>query len=98
MKIRYVTFIITTIAVLLLFSSCSQHRIVSLMATTPKLVYDKSQTKGLNNYQKDAIYLTETIKQAYPRLGDKLSAEAFEVTVRNDYKPDIIILKEGEKN
>ena len=78
MKTRYIEPIIITTIVLLLLSSCSQHRILTLMATTPKLVYDKSQTKGLNNYQKDAIYLTETIKQAYPRLGDKISVEAFE--------------------
>lgn len=77
-KIRCIQFIITAIMVLLLFSSCSQSRMLTLMATTPDLVYDKSQTKGLNNYQKDAIYLIETIKQAYPRLGDKLSAETLE--------------------
>lgn len=66
-----------------LFCACSQKRMMTMMATTPDLVYDKTQTKGLNNYQKDALYLTETIKQAYPRLNEKLSEEIFEQEKRS---------------
>lgn len=64
--------------ILLSATSCGQNRMMSMMATTPELVYDKSQTVGMNNYQKDAVYLAETIKQAYPRLEEKICPEVFE--------------------
>lgn len=70
------------VALIFLLTSCSQKQLVSLMANTPDLAYDKAQTKGLNKYQKDAVYLTEAIKQAYPRLEDKLSNEAFDTEKR----------------
>lgn len=69
--------LILTIIVISLFSSCSQKRMATMMATTPDLVYDKSQAKGFNNYQKDALYLTETIRQAYPRLNEKIPEHIF---------------------
>ncbi len=49
-----------------------------MIAETPDLVYDKSQLNGLNKYQKDGVYLIETIHQAYPRLDNKISQEVFE--------------------
>lgn len=105
----------TLIVIILLFtSSCSQSRMMTMMATTPELVYDKSQTKGMNSYQKDAIYLVETIKQAYPRLEEKISLEIFEKEkelllqdlVRTDNDLDfeirlqqfIALLKDGHSN
>jgi len=71
-------FALMIMMILSFFSSCSQKKMMTMMATTPKIVYDKSQTQGLNNYQKDAIYLMEVIRQAYPRLEEKLPGNTFE--------------------
>jgi len=48
------------------------------MANTPKLMYDKSPAKDMNTYQKDALYLTEAIRQGYPRWETKIAPEVFE--------------------
>lgn len=98
----------------LIFCSCSQKRIMTMMATTPDLIYDKSQTKGLNDYQKDALYLTETVKQAYPYLNEKIPDQTFEEEIQlllqdlaridNDFEFEIrlqkfiALLKDGHSN
>lgn len=59
-------------------SACNQNSIEKLLAKTPKINYQKpSNYKTLNNYQKDAIYLTELIKQSYPRLSNKIDKETY---------------------
>ena len=61
-----------------LTSSCSQNSIEKLLAKTPKINYPRPNNyKTLNSYQKDAIYLTELIKQSYPRLSDKIDEETY---------------------
>jgi len=62
----------------LLLSSCSQQRLYSLIAKTPKLDYEKpTDYRTFNDYQKDAIYLKELILRSYPRLETKISKPDF---------------------
>lgn len=66
------------ILVFILLSSCSQKKMFSLMAKTPEISYEKpSDHHLLNDYQKDAIYLIEIIKQSYPRINTKISEVEF---------------------
>jgi hypothetical protein len=61
-----------------LLSSCSQQKILTLITKTPKIEYQKPNNfDKLNNYQKDAVYLTELIKQTYPRLGTKITTKNY---------------------
>ena len=54
-------------------SSCSQKGLMKLITKTPKVDYPKaSNFKSFSKYQKDAIYATEIIKEAYPRLYEKV--------------------------
>tara|TARA_B110000977_G_C11041425_1_gene479031 strand:+ start:304 stop:1893 length:1590 start_codon:yes stop_codon:yes gene_type:complete len=62
----------------ILLSSCSQQQILTLITKTPKIKHHKpTNFDQLNNYQKDAVYLTELIKQTYPRLSTKITTENY---------------------
>jgi len=77
---KIVLFIISFI----LLSSCSQQRILTLITKTPKIEYQKPTNFDiLNDYQKDAVYLTELIKQTYPRLGAKITTENYLIESEN---------------
>jgi hypothetical protein len=72
------------IFIVFLSSSCNQKSIEKLLAKTPKINYQKpSNYKTLNSYQKDAIYLTELIKQSYPRLSEKIDKETYQKEAEN---------------
>ncbi len=66
---------ILIIPLLILFLiSCSSQKIAKLISKTPKISYQKPANYAqLNKYQKDAVYLTELVKQTYPRLNSKIS-------------------------
>ena len=67
-----------------LLSSCSQQKILTLITKTPKIKYQKpTNFDKLNNYQKDAVYLTELIKQTYPRLSTKITTENYLIESNN---------------
>lgn len=77
---KIVIFVISFI----LLTSCSQQRILTLITKTPKIEYQKpTNFDKLNNYQKDAVYLTELIKQTYPRLGSKITTENYLIESNN---------------
>ena len=68
----------------ILLSSCSQQKILTLITKTPKIKYQKpTNFDKLNNYQKDAVYLTELIKQTYPRLSTKITTENYLIESNN---------------
>lgn len=87
-KIVFLLFLIIVV------SSCSQQKMISLITKTPTIEYTKPNNfKNLNNYQKDGIYLVELIKQTYPRLETKTpnfeaKADAF-LNSLNSLKLDI---------
>ena len=57
---------------------------LSLMSKTPKIEYSKPDNySGFNDYQKDACYLVELIKQSYPRLNTKIPQDDF-LTLSNN--------------
>ncbi len=63
---------------LIVLTSCSQQKILTLITKSPKINYQKPHDYGkLNKYQKDAVYLTELIKLTYPRLYTKITSEDY---------------------
>jgi len=68
----------------ILLSACSQQKILTLITKTPKIKYQKpTNFDKFNNYQKDAVYLTELIKQTYPRLSTKITSENYIIESHN---------------
>ena len=64
---------IFSIFILLLIVSCSQQKIYQLITKTPKLEYQKpADFNKLNDYGKDAVYLSHVIETAYPRIFEKI--------------------------
>ncbi len=63
---------------LIVLTSCSQQKILTIITKSPKINYQKpNDYKKLNKYQKDAVYLTELIKLTYPRLYTKITSEDY---------------------
>ncbi len=66
------------LVIVLQFISCSKQNMFVLMSKSPKINFTKpNEYNELNKYQKDAIYLTEIIRQSYPRLDSKFSEVEF---------------------
>jgi hypothetical protein len=63
-------------SVLLLFG-CSQSKLMHVMTKSPRMDIDDRERQG-NKYQQDVYYLAAVIRNAYPRLGDKINAAQFE--------------------
>ncbi len=67
-----------TLSIFILFigvflSSCSQQNMMKIITKTPKIDYKNVEGfKSFSDYHKDAIYTVETIKNAYPRLYEKV--------------------------
>lgn len=64
--------------VVFLLPGCSQSKLMRLMTKSPEVDPDRRQMQG-NKYQQDAYYLAAVIRDAYPRLEDKMTAAEFEV-------------------
>lgn len=107
--------IVTYITIIIFLTSCSQQRLLKLTAKTPKIEYQKPNNYlQLNKYQKDAVYLTELVKQTYPRLNSKITDSNYLIEshklianlseIKNDLDFDIQIrkfialLKDGHTN
>ena len=107
--------IVSYLILSLLLTSCSQQGLMHLLIKTPKIEYEKpTNYSELNNYQKDAVYLIELIKQSYPRLSSKIPDNEYRIqserliqslaTTGNDFEFDIKIrkfmalLKDGHSN
>ncbi len=67
------------LAIITFTSSCSTGKFVSLLAKKPSVELKKPLNfRSLTKYEKDAIFLVEVVKQAYPRLYAKIPKVTYE--------------------
>ena len=66
-------YLLISILLYLFLNSCSKQSLIKMTVKTPKVDYKK--TNGFNSFsdfQKDAIYTVEIIKETYPKLYTKI--------------------------
>ena len=92
------------LGIIFLLTSCSRYSMMKLVTKTPNIEYNKPNNfDSLNKYQKDVVYLTELIKQTYPRLNSKISINDYNLLskqllsktseINNDFEFEILIHK-----
>lgn len=66
-------FLLVSMILCFLTTSCSKQGLMKMMTKTPKVNYKKSVGfKSFSDFHKDALYTVATIKEAYPRLYEKI--------------------------
>lgn len=67
------TFLLISMILCLVATSCSKQSLMKMMTKTPKVDYKKSVGfKSFSDFHKDAIYTVAIIKETYPKLYEKI--------------------------
>lgn len=103
------------LAIIIFTSSCSTGKLISLLAKKPDIEFKKPLNfRSLTKYEKDAIFLIELVRQAYPRLYSKIPEATYEnesvkfiantakVKTNNDFEIEVqkfmALLKDGHSS